>query len=251
MINNKTYNEIIQHIKLFAFEHMDIYRFVAEDEDQLSVITSKAELFPMVFVSPVNNRFDWQIDNYVLRIYCYDRVMKDRSNVINAQSRTNQILNDLNIWLRKDPSLPFEIETATSIYPFSNQLMTQVTGWYMDVTLSVPSYSYCDIPFENKPKLPIGVCEDSYAPRPKCTSKYMVVEYDNGASEFETQFTSEVDGVITGVLFDGIVTDLTINGIAIVPIVFPLPINKGDVVKITATGTNLPYGAIVFKGNFE
>lgn len=155
----KTYNDIIRYLNLFAEVHMDIFRFESDDLDQMSEITSKEEKFPMVYLVPINNSYDYEVDTYTLRVYCYDRLMKDRSNEINCKSKTNQILNDMNIWLRKESSLPFEISDVSYVYPFDSALMTDVSGWYMEVTIEVPSYSECDIPFLNKPILPIGVCK--------------------------------------------------------------------------------------------
>lgn len=155
----KTYNEIIQYLELFSSEHLDIFRFVAEQEEQMSEQTTKEELFPMLFVSPITNLFDYQIDEIRLKVFCYDRLMKDRSNIINAQSRTSQILNDLNVWLREESALPFELSFSTNVYPMNSSLMTDVAGWYMEITLSIPSYTICEIPFKNKPIMPINVCK--------------------------------------------------------------------------------------------
>lgn len=157
---NKTYNEIIRYLRIFAEEHADVQRFEEEDEDQMSALTSMEEKFPMMFITPISNLFDYDLNNYRLRIYCYDRLTKDRENNTNIRSKTNQILNDLDVWLRKEPTLPFEIDTSTSAQPFSSELMTDVTGWYIEVQIDNPSFSVCDIPFNNIPQLPLGPCEE-------------------------------------------------------------------------------------------
>lgn len=160
-MRNKTYNEIIAYLRSFSNEHLDVQRFAEEDEDQMSSITSMDEKFPMIFATPTGNEFDYEINGYTLRVYCYDRLTKDRENNTNIRSKTNQILNDLDVWLRKESSLPFEIDEISNVTPFSSELMTDVTGWYIDLTIDVPSYSVCDIPFNNLPLIPSYDCDDN------------------------------------------------------------------------------------------
>ena len=160
--NNYTYNGVLNILESFASSHIDVRRFVAEDEDQMSEITSKDEQFPMMFVAPINNIYDWQINQYELRVYVYDRIMKDRSNINDIRSKTNQILNDLDVWLRKYDQLPFEITNVSIAYPFSSELMTDVSGWYFDVVLDIPSYEVCKIPFENPVVITGYTCDIQY-----------------------------------------------------------------------------------------
>lgn len=158
-MRNQTYNEIIKYLREFANQHMDVMRFEEEDEDQMSSITSMDEKFPMMFVTPTGAEYDYDLNNYSLRIYCYDRLTKDRENNTNIRSKTNQILNDLDVWLRKESTLPFEVDETTIVTPFSSELMTDVTGWYIDVVIDNPSFSVCEIPFKNVPLLPLGPCD--------------------------------------------------------------------------------------------
>lgn len=167
-MRNKTYNQIIQYLEEFADKHIDVMRFEEEDEDQMSSITSMDEKFPMMFVTPTGSSFGYDMNDYSLRIYCYDRLTKDRSNSTNIRSKTNQILNDLDVWLRKEPTLPFEISDVTDAQPFSSELMAGVSGWYIDVLIDSPSFSVCEIPFSEVPKLPLGVCVGPSIIKSKC-----------------------------------------------------------------------------------
>lgn len=159
---NFTYNGLLNILNSFAQAHIDVRRFVAEDVDQMSEITSKEELFPMMFVAPINNIYDWQINQYEVRIYVYDRLLKDRSNINDIRSKTNQILNDLDVWLRKESQLPIEVTNISIAYPFSSELMTDVTGWYFDVVIDIPSYETCKIPFLNGPVISGFTCDVVY-----------------------------------------------------------------------------------------
>lgn len=157
----QTYNSIIKYLKEFATQHLDVKRFAEEDEDQMSSITSMEELFPMIFVTPIDSSFDYDLNEYSFRIYCYDRLVKDRSNIQNVRSKTNLILNDLDVWLRKESELPFEVTDVTYAQPFSSELMVDVSGWYIEVRIDNPSFSVCEIPFSNVPELPLGICNDN------------------------------------------------------------------------------------------
>lgn len=159
---NFTYNGLLNILNSFAQAHIDVRRFVAEDVDQMSEITSKEELFPMMFVAPINNIYDWQINQYEVRIYVYDRLLKDRSNINDIRSKTSQILSDLDVWLRKESELPIEISSISIAYPFSSELMTDVTGWYFDVVIDIPSYETCKIPFLNAPVISGFTCDVVY-----------------------------------------------------------------------------------------
>jgi hypothetical protein len=160
--NNFTYNGVLNILNSFAEAHLDIKRFIAEDEDQMSELTSKGESFPVLFVAPVTNTYDYQINQYNLRLYVYDRLTKDRSNINDIRSKTNQILNDLDVWLRKYDQLPFEITDISIAYPFSSELMTDVTGWYIDIVIDIPSYEPCKIPFNNPVVITGYTCDIQY-----------------------------------------------------------------------------------------
>lgn len=172
MIQNKnfTYNGILNILQEFADKHLDIRRFIAEDEDQMSEMTSKNDAFPIMFVAPDSNLFDYQSNELTFKIFVYDRLLKDRSNVNDLRSKTNQILNDLDVWLRKEPELPFEVTTISTSLTFSSELMTDVTGWYFLVTIDNPSYEVCHIPFSSKPIISGFTCDIVY------TNDYLTCE---------------------------------------------------------------------------
>lgn len=159
-MRNNTYNLIVEYLKTFADSHLDVERFAEDNEDMISSVTSMGESFPMIFVTPIFGQFNYDLNYYSFRVYCYDRTTKDRKNITNIRSKTYQILNDLDVWLRKEHTLPFELEQTSSVYPMLDSLMTDVTGWYMDIEINNPSFSVCDIPFETPPNLPLGVCNE-------------------------------------------------------------------------------------------
>lgn len=164
MIQNKnfTYNGIINILESFANAHLDVRRFASEDEDQMSEITSKEDAFPMMFVAPEVNTFDLTVNTMSFKIFVYDRLLKDRTNITDIRSKTNQIIADLDIWLRDEDELPIEITDITTAYTFSSELMTDVTGWWVGITVDVPSSKVCNIPFDPAPVVSGWTCDISY-----------------------------------------------------------------------------------------
>jgi len=248
---NNTYNEIIAHINLFAEHHLDVFRFETDSEDQISEVTSKDEKFPMLFVAPISNGFNYIMNGYSLRVYCYDRNMKDRSNVSNIRSKTNQILTDLDTWLRKEADMPFDLEEASTAYPFSDELMTDVTGWYIDFVFDSPASSICDIPFDVKPALPLGVCgAPNIYPEPTCKYQLIYVEYANGS----TTVNVPIDGLVNGTVFGMDVGDLTnvvIYKDGVVQPTFPFDVAIGE--EISFTYDTIDHRGVIvldFKGTF-
>lgn len=258
----QTYNSIIKYLKGFATQHLDVKRFAEEDEDQMSSITSMEELFPMIFVTPIDSSFDYDLNEYSFRIYCYDRLMKDRSNIQNARSKTNLILNDLDVWLRKESELPFEITDVTYAQPFSSELMSDVTGWYIEVRIDNPSFSVCEIPFENTPELPLGVCDGIPIETDKCPlGKYMIFDIEiSGGTEVTTPpsgggkggggekpiqgeerlytFVIEHNFLMDNLsITQGILTndELLLNGVPITFNDLPMQLNIGDEISFMAT----------------
>lgn len=150
-MNKTTYNAVIEYFKNFSAQHKDIFSFIEEDEDQMSERTSKIESFPMMFVTPSSLTFEEYVDSFSFRIYFYDRLMKDRTNITDVRSRTQQLISDFMAWLKNDYDLPFDVEQFSNAYTFSSELMSYVTGWYIDVTIEISASSLCDIPFFNNP----------------------------------------------------------------------------------------------------
>lgn len=144
---NQSYLQIINYLKLFADNHIGINRFLEEDLDQMSNRTSTDEEFPMMFVTPLYNTTYDTYNEYKIRIYIYDRLMKDRSNITNARSRTNDIIMELDAWLREgDYSLPFDVMGIGTVSPISSQLMTDITGWYLDINIETEKQDVCNLP---------------------------------------------------------------------------------------------------------
>lgn len=161
MAQNKNYSYIgvINSIEAFANAHEGVERFIADDEDQISARTSIGEEFPVLFLAPLYNYYGDTMNQYQFRIYCYDRILKDRTNVMNAKSVTDKILNDMDVWMKLGRNVPFDLVDITTATPISSELMDDVTGWYVEVALDSPNYGTCKIPFESEPEINEFDCE--------------------------------------------------------------------------------------------
>jgi hypothetical protein len=159
-----TYNKILKIFDSFAHEHYEVMRIEKGEQDQIAQITSTQEKFPMLYVTPISNSYDDFVNSFTIRVYCYDRLTKDRKNYNNITSKTNQILNDLDVFLRNNVDLSITIESLNYAVPFHDTMMSNVAGWYVDVSLISPAYSECGIPFANTPYLDDICYEGSIQP---------------------------------------------------------------------------------------
>ena len=124
--------------------------------------TSKEESFPIMFCVPQTNTHDWPMNEYIIRVYMYDRLLKDRSNYDICVSNMDKNLNDLDVWLKDYNQLPFEVTDRTTATPFNSELMDYVQGWYTDFTIQAPSYGICKIPFDSTPVVTGYTCDIEY-----------------------------------------------------------------------------------------
>lgn len=268
MIQNKnfTYNGVLNILQEFADKHYDIRRFIAEDEDQMSEMTSKNDAFPIMFVAPEVNTFDYQSNTFSMKVFVYDRLLKDRSNVTDLRSKTNQILNDLDVWLRKEADLPFEITSISTAYSFSSELMTDVTGWNFSITIDIPSYEVCSIPFISPPIISGFTCDIVY------TNDYLTCDSLNdcpttisildSVEELSTEITQtntnllELTNIVEGIITTEIWTIELIDDLSVI---FYAPYNleftlidfivNTAVVVIKINGTDYTLGDIINIGD--
>lgn len=165
-----TYNKILKILEIFAINHPGVLRFLAGPIDEMSDMTSKHETFPVIYIAPLDAFISNDAEQIELRIYCYDRRMKDKSNYNPRLSDCLEILRDLDTWLRSTHNFQqIEINDISTIYPFENELMTDVDGWYMNVTLDVDSRGLCDLPFTESPWYGcVATPEPEPEPEPEC-----------------------------------------------------------------------------------
>jgi hypothetical protein len=179
MYNNQTLNAIFNIFQAFAEAHGDVFSFFVNAEDQMSEITSKNEAFPEMYIHPVNAQYGLETDNHTLRIYVFDRLTKDKENTQDKWSRCNQILKELDIWLKEyvDNQIEVDIDRITNATPIVGDLMTDVAGYYADFVITNPGITICDIPFISDFVITGATCSNIY-PQPKFLTCDTLTECD-------------------------------------------------------------------------
>ena len=140
---------IIQAFETFTDSHGQIQRFHFEFEEQLNQFATADTGYPILYIVPLDDGSTQQLTDYGFRVYCFDIIDKDRSNLKFAYNNTNLIVQD---FLRYFDNSNSEISTFTiiskgNIQPLNNQLVDYCVGCYVDVYFQVEGVSLCDIPF--------------------------------------------------------------------------------------------------------
>jgi hypothetical protein len=140
-----SYLQAVNVIKTFADDHLQINRFDFEFKEQMQNLATLNEAYPFLYVVPLASDTITNVNEFEVEIYCVDRLQKDRTNVNYVVSDTNQILNDLVLWLEEGQDDIEIVGTATQT-PINNDLLDYVGGWVLRVRLQVEKIGLCEIP---------------------------------------------------------------------------------------------------------
>jgi len=146
-----SWEQIRQVIELFSEEHFMIKRFYSDYEDQLSTYSTLGEDFPVLYMTPVDGVMGYTQNMLSIRFYCFDRIIRDRTNWNGVVSDTHRCLNDLYKFLQSPNVELIDTELEASILPINDATMDYVAGWYMDVDISLDTYSDCFIMIDGVP----------------------------------------------------------------------------------------------------
>ena len=169
---NTSYIKILQAIESFANQHLQVKKFASDFPAQIPNFANKDEQYPILFVSPTDTIYNLNSNTFDIKVYCFDIIKKDRSNINTILSDTNTILNDLVIWLGSGDLAGIDIydTTTSTAIPIDNALLDYAAGWVVEIKLEVDSYTICNIPFNNIPMV-IDICNNiSYSSYLTCNS---------------------------------------------------------------------------------
>tara|TARA_R110002051_G_scaffold93318_1_gene163140 strand:+ start:218 stop:757 length:540 start_codon:yes stop_codon:yes gene_type:complete len=176
MINNKTYNNVIDTLKQLGIEHEQITTTTTGDiyDIDLSVNT----LFPLFHINPVSVATSPSELTYNFQLFVMDAVsQKDDWTEDNFQSANNlsneqevlsqclQICVDIisimrhSKWQSADPSGTLDIDDPVyftdgefSLEPFTERFDNLLTGWVFSIGIVVQNdFQSCTIPMLNNP----------------------------------------------------------------------------------------------------
>lgn len=140
-----SWEQVRQVIETFSDNHLMIKRFYSDFEDQMSTYSTLGEDFPVLYMTPLTGSFRYTQNMMSIRFYCFDRIIKDRSNWNTIVSDTHRCLNDLYKFLQSPQIELIDTEMEGTPTPINDATMDYVAGWYMDLDIDLDTWSDCFI----------------------------------------------------------------------------------------------------------
>ena len=146
-------------IQAFVDGHEQLQRVVFEADDHRSAYITEGDTFPMLFVAPIDVIPNSGMNNHTIRIYVYERINDDRTDLWENANDTSLILRDIRVWwnsynedsdieIVEDPTAPF----------VSDKELDKLVGYYADFIFEIPSHGRCDVPVSITPT-PVPTCD--------------------------------------------------------------------------------------------
>jgi hypothetical protein len=154
---NTSYIKLLQLIKQFADNHLQVKRFSADFDEQVDSYGNTSEAYPILYVAPQGNALGMNTNTFTVTVYCFDLIQEGRQNINYIISDTDLILNDLYIYLRDGNYQHLDVLSEPTVTPLNNFLLDYAAGNQMTLTVEVESYGLCEIPIEPIP--PVDDCE--------------------------------------------------------------------------------------------
>jgi hypothetical protein len=155
MVNNKTYNNVIDTLKNLGTNHLQISTTTVGDIFDIDL--EKNTLYPLMHLNPVNVTTRRTELVYNFQVFIMDLVEPDGSNEQEVYSDVLQICIDIigilsnSKWqaqLALDINAPvYFAEGDYTLEPFKERFDQSVTGWVFNLGITVQnSFQTCDIP---------------------------------------------------------------------------------------------------------
>ncbi len=155
MVNNKTYNNVIDTLKNLGTNHLQISTTTVGDIFDIDL--EKNTLYPLMHLNPVNVTTRRTELVYNFQVFIMDLVEPDGSNEQEVYSDVLQICIDIigilsnSQWqsqLALDINAPvYFAEGDFTLEPFKERFDQSVTGWVFNLGVTVQnSFQTCDVP---------------------------------------------------------------------------------------------------------
>tara|TARA_B100001758_G_scaffold112291_1_gene96178 strand:+ start:1438 stop:1929 length:492 start_codon:yes stop_codon:yes gene_type:complete len=155
MVNNKTYNNVIDTLKNLGTNHLQITTTTVGDIFDIDL--EKNTLYPLMHLNPVNVTTRRTELVYNFQVFIMDLVELDGSNEQEVYSDVLQICIDIigilsnSQWqsqLALDINAPvYFAEGDFTLEPFKERFDQSVTGWVFNLGVTVQnSFQTCDVP---------------------------------------------------------------------------------------------------------
>jgi hypothetical protein len=140
-----SYEQIRQLMEGFSNSHYMIKRFYSDYEDQMSTYSTLGDNFPVLYMTPLTGSFRYTQNMLRIRFYCFDRIIRDRTNWNVIISDTHRCLNDVYKYLQSPGVELIDTESEGVPTPINDATMDYVAGWYMDLDIDLDTWSDCFI----------------------------------------------------------------------------------------------------------
>jgi len=163
MVNDKTYNNLIDTLKGLANNHFQIK--TVTDGDIFEIDLEKNTLFPLMHINPVNVIASKSQFTFNFQIFIMDLVEPDESNEQEVLSDCLSICTDIIATFKHGESLfkfnaehgeeeRYFVDNDFTIEPFTERFDNAVSGWTFTIPIIVEQdYNSCNVP---QPTTPIG-----------------------------------------------------------------------------------------------
>jgi hypothetical protein len=145
----------------FVAGHGQLKAIKFEADDHRAPVITESDSFPLLFVAPIDVQVGRAMNAHTLRIYVYERINDDRSDVLENANDTSLILRDIRVWWNDYGVDDIEIkEDPTGIF-VSDRELDNLVGYYADIRFEIPSHGRCSVPVSIAPNPPDNPCPTS------------------------------------------------------------------------------------------
>jgi len=158
-IRYKTYKNVLDTLKCLGDQHLQIKTTTTGDIWDIDL--EKTTMYPLYHINPTGVDISLQQKTFNFQLFVMDLVHEDGDCEDYVFSDTLQIITDL-IALLKQGEILYQYDAAAGeeprywieddfvIEPFSERFDNAVTGWSVEIALSVESeLNSCDVPIDN------------------------------------------------------------------------------------------------------
>jgi surface protein len=156
-------------IQAFVDGHGQLQSVGFGADDKRAPYLTEQELFPVLYVAPVDVEVGRAHNTHRLRVYVYERLNDADQDEWENANDTSLILRDIRVWWNDYGVDDILIETdPTGTFKTDSEL-DNLVGYYAEILFQIPSHGRCDVPVSIEP-----------IPPPTCEDASYVVEYANG-----------------------------------------------------------------------
>jgi surface protein len=156
-------------IQAFVDGHGQLQAVRFGADDKRAPYLTEQELFPVLYVAPVDVEVGRAHNTHRLRVYVYERLNDADQDEWENANDTSLILRDIRVWWNDYGVDDILIETdPTGTFKTDSEL-DNLVGYYAEILFQIPSHGRCDVPVSIEP-----------VPTPTCEDASYIVEYADG-----------------------------------------------------------------------